>query len=119
MAIDVLSREGCIPIIVGDEEDMANVVGVSTGGAGGIVNLLMTSPDGKTQKQPLSPQASKNFGKQEYVLLVSLTAEDEISAAYLSPVDNADKPMRMLEEPEIKKLAEDLVGGNFTLDFLR
>jgi hypothetical protein len=118
MAIDVLSREGCIPIIVGDEEDMANVVGVTTA-PGGVVNLLMTSEDGKTQKQPLSVQASKNFGKQEYVLLVSLSAEDEITAAYLSPVDNADKPMRMLEEPEIKKLAEDLVGGNFTLDFLR
>jgi hypothetical protein len=118
MAIDVLSREGCIPIIVGDEEDMANVVGVTTAG-GGAVNLLMTSSDGKTQKQPLSAQASKNFGKQEYVLLVSLSAEDEITAACLSPVDNADKPMRMLEEPEIKKLAEDLVGGNFTLDFLR
>ena len=34
MAIDVLSRDNCVPIIVGDEEDMADVVGVSTAGGG-------------------------------------------------------------------------------------
>ena len=117
MAIDVLSRDNCVPIIVGDEEDMADVVGVST--AGGGVHLMMTDESGKTVKLPMSTQASKNFGKNEYALLVALTATDEIASAYLTPINNADKPMRMLEEPEIKELAEALVAGDFTLDFLK
>jgi hypothetical protein len=117
MAIDVLSRENCIPIVVGDEADMADVVGVGT--AGGAAHLIMTNEDGKTHKVALSPQAAKNFATSEYVLLVSLTPEDEIASAYKMPINDPDKPMEALDEPQIKELAEALVAGDFNLDYLR
>ena len=117
MAIDVLSRENCVPIVVGDEADMADVVGVGT--SGGTAHLVMTNENGKTHKVALSPQASKNFATTDYVLLVALTPDDEIASAYKMPINNADMPMEALEEPQIKELAEALVAGDFNLDFLR
>ena len=61
MAIDVLSREGQIPIIVGDEADMADVVGVGSTGPGGAAHLIMTNEEGKTQKVALSPPGQQEF----------------------------------------------------------
>ncbi len=118
MAIDVLSRPNCIPIIVGDEADMADVVGVGTSGKGDA-HLVMTNEQGKTHKVPLSAQASKNFTTVSHVLLVSLTPDDQIASAYKMPMNNADGEMEALDEPQIKELAEALVAGDFNLDFLR
>jgi hypothetical protein len=118
MAIDVLSRPNCIPIIVGDEADMADVVGVGTG-AKGEAHLVMSNDQGKTQKVPLSPKASENFMTVDHVLLVSLTPDDQIASAYKMPMNNADGEMQALDEPQIKELAEALVAGDFNLDFLR
>ena len=117
MAIDILSRENCIPIIVGDEADMADVVGIGT--TKGVAHLIMTDEEGKTRKEALSPQAAKNFTGAQYVLLVSLTPEDEIASAYKMPIDDPNKEMEALDEPQIKELAETLVAGDFNLDYLR
>ena len=118
MAIDVLSRANCIPIVVGDEADMADVVGVGTT-TKGEAHLVMTNEQGKTHKVPLSARASRDFSTSTHVLLVSLTPDDQIASAYKMPMNNADGEMEALDEKQIKELAEALVAGEFNLDFLR
>ena len=117
MAIDVLSRPNCIPIIVGDETDMADVIAVNINA--GEAHLVMSNDQGQMQKVPLSAQASKNFVTVDHVLLVALTADDQIASAYKMKINSPQDEVEYLDEPAIKQLAEALVAGDFNLDFLR
>lgn len=119
MAIDVLSRKGFTPIIVGDENDMDGIMSVVPQDGPRKAGVVLASADGRVRIVELSPESSANFRAATEVLLVALESSDEIAYAHLYRIGDGSGPIRSLSEPEIKDIAETLVQEDFRLDYLR
>lgn len=114
MAIDVLSAADTTPIVVGDEEDIANLVAVDPPGQTEPAYLVLRNPEGGITRVALSDEASDNFLGMSHITVVALSPTDEISFAMLLPCGNKGAGRR-LEEREIKAIAELLVQQDFNL----
>ena len=122
MAIDVLSRRSATPILVGDAEDVQAYRRCYIDESTVPAHLVLSAADevaSVTLRFQMSAACAANISGGESILLVALTKADDIASAILVPLNDAVSPARSVEEPEIKRLAEELVSGDFTLDFLR
>ena len=108
MAIDVLSREGCMPIIVGDENDMADIWSVDSADGEAEACIVLEGRDNRLVSVELSPNASKNIKSQQLAVLVALKPNDDIAYAHIYQI-GGDGPLRKLDTNELKMIAETLV----------
>jgi hypothetical protein len=125
MAIDILSRSSVTPIIVGDQADLNGYDRCSVAVFDGRASLDL-SKAALSRDQPdenlhtnLTFATAINFLRSEFVVLVNLSPDDQITKAILVPINDSVSQVRTLREPEIKDIAEDLVSTDFRLDFIR
>ena len=124
MAVDILTRETQIPIIVGDTADMRGYRRCCVEQNGDTSEVILSDdphadPDHEELRLPITAATASSLLSNEYALLVALTPEDAIDHAILSPVCDGISPTRLLDEAEIKQIAEALVAEEFNLDSLR
>ncbi len=103
MTIDVLSRAGEVPIVIGDEADMAEILAVGTDEQG-EAHLVMRRGRDARQKVALSREASRNFAHADHVLLIKLTRDDRVASACRIEVNGTSGEMEALEQHEIEEL---------------
>ena len=124
MAMDMLSRWGSLPIIVGDKEEVETMKGLEDRPDG--VYLVLVTSHQERKEIKLQSVTTENVLSNFSFIVVALTKDDEIDWAFDCQIDDAldftkgkDSTCgRPLTEPEIKSVAEDLVAGDFNLDFL-
>ena len=124
MAIDIMTRDTQIPIIVGDKADVRHYERCSVEKTGDEFSVVLygsvdPAEDLEEIRFPVTKDAGFSLMKNEFALLVALTPDDAIDHAFLIPVNDRLSDVRHMEEIEIKQIAEALVAGDFRLDFIR
>ena len=118
MAIDLLTRAFSNPLFVGDSDSIKRFDRVMNVPGADDLRVILIDKNGEESPFPISTAAKAALMLSDVAALVSLTESDAIETAFLVAIDDADTTPRMLSEDELKILAEDLVAGDFTLDFI-
>ena len=105
MAIDVLSRSGAVPIIVGDDAEISEIRAVNTDPDGAVCLLL------DDQEVPLSDPACENLRTATHLLLVGITGADNITTARRVRIDNISEGGEELSRDQRRTLGKALSLG--------
>ena len=119
MAIDLLTRGLECPIFVGDTASLGRFKHVANSGDLDELMVYLVDEEGVGTAFPISRAAKDSLMRNDVAVLVSIAPNDEIERAFVCSIDDADTPNRMMDEAEVKFVAEELVKGDFNLDLIQ